>query len=51
LDLRTLDTLLTPVYFPDEPAIYTDVRHRVAKHLDLYLAGYQSLLARESLAP
>ncbi|WP_415402871.1 MAC/perforin domain-containing protein [Tateyamaria sp. SN3-11] len=51
LDLRHLDTLLTPVYFPDEPEIYTRVRARVADHIDAYLRGYQDLISRDSLAP
>lgn len=51
LDARSLDTLLTPVYFENDPEIYGPVRQRVRDHIAFYLAQYARSIDDTSLVP
>ncbi len=49
MDLRRLDELLNPIYFPEHPEIYNEARTKLSGAITDYLYGKAQLLSTKSL--
>ncbi len=49
MDLRSIDELLNPIYFPDRPEIYNKARTELSAAIASYLYGKAQLVSTESL--
>lgn len=51
MDLRRLDELLNPIYFPERPEIYDTARTQLSDAITAYLYGKAQLVSKESILP